>query len=547
MMHEVHPAAQDGMPNAGSLGHPEEPARWYPRIRGAPLVAVVVLIAGLIVGPTTLSAAEVTAHAATAIAGTYVALTPARITDTRPGSGFPNAGKTLGPGATLSVQVGGVGGVPTTGVLAAVLNVTAVNPTEASFLTLFPEGTTQPVVANLNFAAGETLANLVTVPVGAQGGVTIFNHSGTTDVVVDVEGYYTTSPQQTGLYDPVPPKRLFGSLQVGGVIGAGASQEVTVTGGSTGVPAGASAIVANVTVAGSTQAGFLTVYPAPATGLPTPPTAANVTFSSGQVVGNRVTIPVGANGQIEVYNHTGSVDVDVDLYGYYTGVAGQLGSAFTPLSPIRVTDTRNATNGSTLAGNNSESFDFDNDGIPTTSTAIATNVTVVTGGAAGFLTIYPTTDASPPGVGDLNFSANSIAQNFALAPLNGASTKIFNSSADPVNVIIDAFGYFAPPPPAVHVVASSASVPADGTSTSALTVTVTNGSGVAFDDPVSLTTTPNVIGACGVATAAGSTDASGQVTSTYTASTTAGTCTITATEANGGVSGSTVITQTASG
>jgi hypothetical protein len=491
--------------------------------------------------------AQTTPHVSSPSAGTYVALTPARITDTRPGSQFPNAGKTLGPGATLNVQVDGAGGVPATGVSAAVLNVTAVNPTEASFLTLFPAGTIQPVVADLNFAAGEILANLVTVPVGSEGGVTIFNHAGTTDVVVDVEGYYTTSPQQTGLYDPVPPKRIFGSSQVGGVIGAGASQSVTVTGGSTGVPVGASAIVANVTAAGSTQAGFLTVYPAPATGLPTPPTAANVTFSAAQIVGNRVTIPVGANGQIEVYNHAGSVNVDVDLYGYYTGVEGQLGSAFTTLTPTRFTDTRVGTNGSILGAVSSETFTFSSEGVPSTATALASNVTVVAGSGSGYLTIYPVNDSAPPVVGDVNFTPNSVDQDFALAPLISGSTKIFNSSADAVNIVIDAFGYFAPPPPAVHVVASPASVPTNGTSTSAVTVTVTTGSGVAFDDPVSLTTTPSVAGSCGVATAAGSTDASGQVTSTYTASTTAGTCTITATEANGGVSGSTVITQTPSG
>jgi hypothetical protein len=58
-----------------------------------------------------------------------------------------------------------------------------------------------------------------------------------------------------------------------------------------------------------------------------------------------------------------------------------------------------------------------------------------------------------------------------------------------------------------------------------------------------LTTTPSVTGSCGIASATGSTNASGQVTSTYTASVTAGTCTITATEANGGTTGSVVITQ----
>jgi hypothetical protein len=61
-----------------------------------------------------------------------------------------------------------------------------------------------------------------------------------------------------------------------------------------------------------------------------------------------------------------------------------------------------------------------------------------------------------------------------------------------------------------------------------------------------LTTTPSVAGSCGIATATGSTNAFGQVTSTYTASTTPGTCIITATEANGGTTGSATITQSAS-
>jgi hypothetical protein len=274
------------------------------------------------------------------IAGTYVALAPTRISDTRASSGFQNAGRRVGQAGTIGVQVSGVGGVPTTGVAAVVVNVTVVDPTTESFVTVFPEGTTQPVVANLNFGAGETISNLVTVPIGSQGGVTIYNHSGSTDVVVDIEGYYTTTAQSTGLYDPVPPVRLFGTLTQGGAVGPGVSQPVLVTGGTTGVPAAASAVVANVTTAGSTEAGFLTAFPAPNTGAPKPPPTASVTFAAGQAIGNRVNIPVGKNGSIEIYNHAGNVDIDVDLYGYYTGTAGQLGSAFTPLAPTRFVDTR---------------------------------------------------------------------------------------------------------------------------------------------------------------------------------------------------------------
>jgi hypothetical protein len=301
--------------------------------------------------------------------------------------------------------------------------------------------------------------------------------------------------------------------------------------------------VANLTAAGSNGPGFLTAYPA-ATGTQDPPTAANVTFGQGQVTGNRVIVAVGANGQIEIYNHSGSVNVDVDLYGYYTGSAGELGSAFTPLDPARFSDTRVGVNGSAISADSSESFNFLKDSIPTPAVALAANVTVVAGAASGYLTIYPTNESTPPVVGDINFSSLGLSQSFALAPLNGATTEIFNSSAAAVSIVVDAFGYFAPPPTAVQVVASPTTLLADGTSTSDLTVTVTTDSGVAFDDLVTFSSSPNVPGACGTTPLTGSTNAFGQVTSTYTASFIAGTCTITATEANGGVMGSTVITQT---
>ncbi len=496
----------------------------------------------LLITPET-GGAQVAPHATSTTAGRYVALSPVRITDTRSGSKYPNAGRTLGSAGTINVQIAGSGEVPSDGVSAAVLNVTVVGPTTESSLTVFPEGTTRPVVVNLNFNANETLANLVTVPLGNGGGVTIFNRSGSTDVVVDLEGYYTTSPESIGLYNPVDPFRVLGSLATGFTVGAGESTPVAVTGVG-GVPIDVSAIVANVTVAGSTGPGYLTVFPAPDSGPPSPPLASNVSFATGQIISNRVIVPVGANGLIEVYNNTGSVRVDVDLDGYYTGSAGQLGSAFTPLAPMRLTDTRVGANGSSIAANSTESFNFLGDNISPTATALVSNVTVISRATAGFVTIYPVYESSPPNAIDINFIPNSVSQAFALAPLNGAATKIFNGGATPVDVVIDAFGYFAPPPPAVIIAANPISVPADGTSTSVLTVTVTTGSGVAYDDDVTLTTSSSVFGSCGSNGLAGSTNASGQVTTTYTASTTPGSCTITATEADRSTTGSVTITQT---
>ena len=100
---------------------------------------------------------------------------------------------------------------------------------------------------------------------------------------------------------------------------------------------------------------------------------------------------------------------------------------------------------------------------------------------------------------DVNFTTGADGAELCLAPSTVRSTDLFNSSASPVNIVIDAFGFFAPPPPSVIVTANPTSLPADGMSTSALTVTVNTGSGVAFDDLVTFTTTPSVTGpsSCG--------------------------------------------------
>ena len=510
-------------------------------VRLVALTVGMLISLSLIIGPVTPVEAR-GAHSESAIAGTFVVLSPTRIGDTRTGSGFSDAGGTLGTGGTVNIEISG-GNVPQSAVSAAVLNVTVVGPTAATFISVYPEGAVRPGVANMNVAPGQTESNLVTVQLGTQGGISIYNHSGSTDLVVDLEGYYSTNAQGEGLYNPVNPVRLLGTLQSGATVGPGVSVPVNVTGGTTGVPADASAVVANITAAGSTVSSYLTTFPTQTGVTQDPPMVATLNFSPGQVIGNRVTVAVGANGQIEIYNHSGSVNVDVDLYGYYTGSAGELGSAFTPLVPTRLIDTRSGMNGSQIGSASSETFTFTSNGIPTNATALASNVTAVAGAGSGYLTIFPVSDTSPPAVGDINFGANDIAGNFAVAPLNSGSTKVSNSSAEPVNIVIDAFGFFAPPPPAVHLVAIPPGLPADGMSTSDITVTVTTGSGVAFDDPVTLTTAPSVAGSCGIASAAGSTNAYGQVTSTYTASVTTGSCTISATEANGGTMGSVVITQ----
>ncbi|EQD60002.1 peptidase S8 and S53, partial [mine drainage metagenome] len=127
----------------------------------------------------------------TAGQGLYDGLAPARICDTRSSSLPVNqcTGKTMKPNSTMTVQVAGLGGVPANAEAVAV-NVTVTDTTAAGYLTVFPGGA-RPTASNLNWASGRTVPNLVVVELNSSGGLTLYNYAGSTDVVLDVLGYYT--------------------------------------------------------------------------------------------------------------------------------------------------------------------------------------------------------------------------------------------------------------------------------------------------------------------------------------------------------------------
>ena len=149
-------------------------------------------------------------------AGLYDPLaTPARICDTRTGdpSGLTGAadqcdGDRLSAGTPTPVQVGGVGGVPSGGVSAVVVNLTAVGPAGAGHLTAYAAGTPAPTTSDLNFSAGQTVPNRVVVPVSASGQISLVS-SQATDVIVDVSGWYSSSGGTGSQFTPEPaPVRI---------------------------------------------------------------------------------------------------------------------------------------------------------------------------------------------------------------------------------------------------------------------------------------------------------------------------------------------------
>jgi hypothetical protein len=245
--------------------------------------------------------------------GLFNPVVPARLLDTRNGTGTGGVVRPLGPAGVIHLQVAGRGGVKAMpGVAAVVLNLTVANASANSYLTAFPTGVSQPVASNLNFAPRQVLANRVIVKVGAGGQVDIYNAAGSVNVIADVGGWFTdaTSTQGGSHFVGITPTRLLDTRDGPGPLGAGETGVLSLTGpGANQVQA----IVVNVTAVNPTAAGYLTVWP---DGEPQP-TASDVNFIRGLVVPNLVVVKVGTNAGIAIFNAAGSTDVIVDLVGYY--------------------------------------------------------------------------------------------------------------------------------------------------------------------------------------------------------------------------------------
>ncbi|GAA2140686.1 hypothetical protein GCM10009760_24080 [Kitasatospora kazusensis] len=375
---------------------------------------------------------------------------PTRLLDTRSG-----LGGTHGPvasGRTIDLQVAGVGDIPPT-VTAVTLNVTAVDPTNTGFLTVFPYGKARPTASNLNWTPGRTIPNLVTVPV-VDGKVSLYvgGTPGQTSLIADLAGYYSA---RGSLYTPTDPTRVMDTRT-----GLAAPKQPLATGTTTdlqiagvgGIPkTGVTAVTLNVTVTNPTGAGFLTVFPYGKDR----PTASNLNWTAGRTIANLVTVPV-VDGKVSFYagGSPGAVDVLADLAGYYDATGYQ---TYYPGGPDRIMDTRRDLNvlvdtyGTTALRKAAV--------IPAGGTltlfvapahlyqavAATLNVTVTEPAAAGFLTVYRA-GASRPTTSNLNWSAGETIANQVVANTDGwaQSVSFYNGSSGSIHLVVDRFGIERP-------------------------------------------------------------------------------------------------------
>jgi hypothetical protein len=240
----------------------------------------------------------------------YKPLTPQRILDTTKNSDTP-----IAAGGARTVQVGGAGGVPLTGVSAVAVDVAVTRPQKAGYLRIFPTGSAEPSTSNLNFAANQTIANLVIVPLGSGGRITVANHSaGTAHIVVDVEGYFASSGSGSSMH-PLAITRVFNSATDGTKQPLAGHSAMTISlGGKAGLPAsGLTMVAVNLAVAEPQGAGYLTAY----AGNATRPGTSNANFTTGQAIADLALVKVPDTGAITIYNGSSApVTLLVDVVGW---------------------------------------------------------------------------------------------------------------------------------------------------------------------------------------------------------------------------------------
>ncbi len=197
------------------------------------------------------------------------------------------------------------------------LNVTVVPDGPLEYLTIWPEGQTQPYVSTLNSPQGAVLANAALVPAGTNGAISVFV-TNTTDVVLDTNGYFAAPGGLNALsFYPVAPCRIADTRNAPGPFGgpgmtAKQTRSFAIPASGCNIPATAVAYSLNVTVVPNGPLGYLTAWPVGST----QPVVSTLNSPEAAVVANAAIVPAGTGGAIDIYV-TDATQVILDINGYF--------------------------------------------------------------------------------------------------------------------------------------------------------------------------------------------------------------------------------------
>ena len=217
--------------------------------------------------------------------------------------------------------------------------------------------------------------------------------------------------------------------------------------GRSGVPAGATAVVLNVTGVAPTSATDVRVYPTPVVEGPLPRTS-NLNLVRGQNRANLVTVPLGNGGRVRLRNAAGALHLVADLAGYYLPSAA---STFTPADPTRVLDTRGDAEGREIgsrigtlgAGETIDLSVVRNGPVPPDAAAVVMTVTAVGPTASTDVRVYPAPQGSEvPRVSNVNAGPGAVVPNVVIVPLGPDGTVRFRNQSGAVHLLADVAGWY---------------------------------------------------------------------------------------------------------
>ena len=371
----------------------------------------------------------------------FVTLSPCRVVDTRGANGTFGGPPLQGNQARAFPLAEGDNpcGIPANAV-AYSLNVTVVPPGRLSYLTIWPSGEGQPIVSTLNSPDGRTKANAAIIPAGTPNGSVSVFVTNTTNVLLDINGYFVPAGSGTLAFYAVTPCRVVDTRGANGDLGGPYLQgrherDFPVRESQCGLPNTAAAYSMNFTVVPKgPRVSYLSVWPAGQS----QPGVSTLNDPTGTVVANAAIVPSGTNGAIATYV-TDDTDLLIDVDGYFAPPQSG-GLSFYALTPCRVLDTRQ-NGGQPFSGELTVSVQNSPCGPPATSQAYVFNATVIPNGALNYLTLWPDGETRPT-VSTLNASDGSITSNMAVVPNGNGKTDAWAQGS--TQLILDISGYFAP-------------------------------------------------------------------------------------------------------
>ena len=376
-------------------------------------------------------------HSQTALQ--FVPVTPCRVVDTRHAPG-PFGGPPIGAGGERDFAIPqSTCSIPYAAAYS--LNVTVVPHGGLGYLTVWPTGQTRPVISTLNSLDGRIKANAAIVPSGTNGAVSVYA-TNTTDVVLDIDGYFVPATTSTLAFFPLTPCRVADTRRSQGPLGGpkltgGVQRDFPVLSSSCNIPDSAQGYSLNFTAVPTGGLGYLTVWP---TGQ-AKPQVSTLNDLTGTIVANAAIVPAGESGAVSVFA-SNDTNLVIDIDGYFAPSSSGPENALSlyTLAPCRLLDTRktmHAFSGTIPVGVLQSGCQ-----VPSAQ-AYVLNATVVpqNGKPLSYLTLWPDAEGKPL-VSTLNALDGAITSNMAIVPTLNGSIDAY--ATDPTDLVLDIFSYFAP-------------------------------------------------------------------------------------------------------